>query len=347
MARLALVGIGILVAVLTLGSIAPGLAPVIVTSPVSGSMSPTAETHSLVILTDTNPAVGDIAMFQTPSRETPVLHRLVSTTADSETFLTRGDANPFTDQETGDPPVPRSLIYGTVPTIAGNPLIIPYAGIVLTNPVVRFGVWILLGLSLLYSTSGGQTIRETVATVPVRMHFIGLAFLIMLLLPAVTILSPATVTTEILTTTTAPEDTPHLVRPGEIGERTVDVASPVIWGLRTVPYVDGDLRLESVERLPDDGRQRITVVNEPSDVPKVHKGTVTVYSYPAILPSSWFLALADIHPALAAFAASLPLGSAVVVFALLFIDPHRPLRASKQAIYARRRDDRSEKKYVE
>ena len=331
--------------VLTLGAVAPGIAPVVVATPDSGSMAPTAETDSLVLVLDTEPTVGDIALFETPTRDRAVLHRLVDQTPEGE-FITQGDANAASDQAAGDPPVSPDQVYGTVPTIAGHPVVVPYAGLVLTNPVFAFGVWALLGASLLYTTTSGQVVRETVAAAPVRVHVVTLAIAIMIVIPAVAVAAPASVQAEILTTTTATGENAGIVQPGDVGERTIAVSSPVIWGLQTTPEVEGDLVIQSVGP-GEDGTRQVTVVNEPSETPQVHRGTITVYSFPATLPKPVLAALVDVHPFVAGFASALPIGGTVLVGALLFIDPKLPLRASRKAIQRRRRHKRNNTPRVE
>lgn len=333
-------------AVLTLGALAPGVAPVVVATPDSGSMVPTAQTHSLVVLVDTEPTVGEIALFETPTRERAVLHRLVERTPEGDAFITKGDANAATDQAAGDPPVAPDQVFGTVPTIFGQPLVIPYAGLVLTNPVFAFGIWALLGASLLYTTTSGQAVRETAASVPVRVHVVVLALAIMVVIPVVSVAAPASADAQILTTTTATDDNPAIVEPGEVGESTIEVSSPVIWGVETTAQVDGDLRIRSVES-GGGGTQTVTVVNEPAETPQVHRGTVTVYSYPATLPKPVLAALADVHPFVAGVAAAFPIGGTVLVGALLFIDPRLPLRASRTVIQRRRRRNRDDTPHLD
>lgn len=347
MARGSVLGVALLGVVLTVSAIAPGLAPVIFTSPASSSMSPTAETHSLVLVTDTEPQVGDIALYETGDRDRAVLHRLVEVSEDSDSFLTQGDANQITDQQGGDSPVSAGDIYGTVPEVAGYPIVIPYAGIVLTNPIIGVGIWALLGASLLYSTTGGARVRETVASVPVRLHLVLIAVAILVLLPVVSFGTAATVQTEILTTTTAPDDTAHLVQPGEVGERTIKVSSPVIWGVETTAHVDGDLAIDRVEPEQNGDTRLVTVVNEPRQTTGVQEGTVTVYSYPAVLPESVLESLASRHPLVAGFASAVPIAGAIVVVAFALIDPKLPLRASRDAIQRRRRQEKHTKQHVD
>jgi signal peptidase len=323
--------------VLALSAVAPAASPVVLTSPATGSMQPTVATDSLVLVVDTDPEVGDVALFQSPDHDRPVLHRLVGTTADSGTFLTQGDANDRTDQQTGSPPVAPDRIYGTVPTVFGYPLAIPFLGRVLTNPVLFGGIWGLLGLSLLYSTSGGEMVRESVAAVSLRVHVLVLAVVVVIALPIAVLGVPATSQTHILTTTTAPADDPSLVRPGETGRRTVVVSSPVMWGLHHSVHVSGDLHVTATESRPRSNTMAVTVANEPARAPAVHRGTVTVYSYPAVLPAGTIGTLAAVHPGVAALATASVLGGGFALLGLVLIDPGRTVRASRRTIRRGRR----------
>ena len=333
-------GLGILVAIagiLAMSALAPAASPILLTSPATGSMQPTAPTDSLVLVVDAEPAVGDIALFESPESDRPVLHRIVGTTGDGDAFRTQGDANQYPDQRTGAPPVTDDEIYGTVPTILGQPLVIPHLGRLVTNPVLFAGIWALLGLSLLYSTTGGETIRETVASVPLRVHVVVLGVVIAVALPIAVLGAPATADTHILTTATAPAEDPSLVRSGETGHRTVVVSSPVSWFLHHSAHVSGDLHVTATEPRSGSDAMAVTVANEPATAPAVHRGTVTVYSYPAVLPAGAISALAALHPAVAALATATVLGGGIVLLGFVLIDPRRTVRASRSAIRRGRR----------
>lgn len=333
-------GLGILVViagVLALSALAPAASPVLLTSPATGSMQPTAPTDSLVLVVDAEPTVGDVALFESPESDRPVLHRIVGTTDEGEAFLTQGDANEYSDQETGAPPVTTDEIYGTVPTVLGQPVVIPHLGRLVTNPVLFAGIWALLGLSLLYSTTGGETIRETVASVPLRVHVVVLGVVIAVALPIAVLGAPATADTHILTTETAPAEDPSLVRPGETGHRTVVVSSPVSWVLHHSVHVSGDLHVTATEPRSGSDAVAVTVANEPATAPAVHRGTVTVYSYPAVLPASVIESLAALHPAIAALATATVLGGVIVLLGFVLIDPGRTVRASRTSIRRVRR----------
>lgn len=60
-----------------------------------------------------------------------VTHRVVEETPRG--FITRGDANPFTDQASGEPPVSRSQIVAVALQIGGSVVVIPNLGLVVTG----------------------------------------------------------------------------------------------------------------------------------------------------------------------------------------------------------------------
>lgn len=335
MGRLALAGLLVLALVLAFGAVAPAAAPITVTSPDSGSMEPTAPEHSLVVVVSDTPEVGDIALYDTSSRTEPVLHRLVETTDGGEAFITQGDANQRTDQEVGNPPVSTDQMYGTVPTIAGQPLIVPYAGTLLTNPFALVGLWAMLAISVLYSTSMGQLVRGTVVTIPFRTYAVAIGLLIIVVLPLVILATPTVTELYILTSTTGGADAAHIAVPGETTERDVAITSPLLQFLHVSGHADGELAVSSIETSLGSPTATITVENTPSETPTVHEGSVSVYTYPMTLPETHVQALAAIHPALAAFVASFVLGGPLVALGLAS-DPHRVVRASRGLIYRTR-----------
>jgi signal peptidase len=95
----------------------------------SDSMNPALTTGDAFVLVDGEPEVGDIATFRQPTDggSRLVTHRVVGTTT-SGAYVTRGDANPSTDQAAGGAPVTREAIVGVVPSVGGSTLVIPAAG---------------------------------------------------------------------------------------------------------------------------------------------------------------------------------------------------------------------------
>lgn len=330
--------------VLLFGFIAPGTAPVSVTSPVSDSMEPTAPQHSLLVVINADAGIGDILLFESVQQNDPVLHRAVGTTETGSGFITQGDANEQPDQALGMAPVTEDQIDGVVPTVAGHPVIIPYVGGILTNPVVLLGSWGLLSLSLLYTTQPGKVTRGVVTTVPIRKYGLVFAVLIIFGLPVATALFAIPVQTDIVTSTTASPASSNIAAPGEVSEQTVSASSPFFTVLHTAAIVDGDLRLQETESPIGAQTTTITVQNNPSNEPMVHQGTIRVYTYPSILPGAVMDPIDAVHPVLASFVSSLLIGGSIVGVSYAF-DQHRIVRAraNKLRTYRNNRNQRDEK----
>lgn len=341
MSRLTLVALVAISALLFLGMLSPAAAPVTLTSPESGSMQPTAPEHSLVLVVDKSPSTGDIGLFQAPEQSQPVLHRLVGTTEDGTAFISQGDANTATDQEVGDPPVERSEVYGVVPTVAGQPVIIPFLGAVLRNPITVVGLWAVLGLSLLYTTKPGTVVRGMVVSIPLARYAVAIGLVVTILLPVAILATPSVIQVELVTSTTPPDEAPHIAEPGEIAQQEVTATSQLGPIVHMTPHASGDVQIASVDSGGDRSMQTATVVHEPTGEPTLHEGSVTVYSYPAVLPYSVVQWLASVSPVLAAFVTSVLVASPFYLLAIA-TDRKRIPRATYQTLYETRRNTHME-----
>lgn len=340
MIRLSVIAFISIVLLLVFGAIAPAAAPITLTTPVSGSMEPTASEDSLVVVVDAKPSTGDIALFSTPDRSNLVLHRIVGTTDDGSAFITQGDANSQTDQKAGDSPVTPDEVTGIVPTVAGAPLIIPHVGMLLTNPVFIIGSWMLLGLSLFYSANPSQITSGTVNTFPVSLYATIGGLIVLVVLPTVILTTPATVSAEIITTGTGSAEASHIAAPGETTAHTVKASSPMMAFLHTSTHASGDLTIVSTESALGSSDIAVTVTNPPVEEPTVHESTITLYSYPAVLPNSIIQSLAGIHPTLAALATGLITALPLFIISI-FTDSKRIVRASNRTISSNRRKRQS------
>jgi len=76
---------------------------------------------------------GDVVTFRSVETNDGRLttHRIVGRTENG--FITRGDANPFTDQQGGEPPVKRGQIVAVALTVNGNIVVIPQLGDIVTG----------------------------------------------------------------------------------------------------------------------------------------------------------------------------------------------------------------------
>lgn len=106
--------------------------PVLLSFVETDSMEPTIDAGDGFVALPTvlwgEPTTGDIVVFEAETIEGGGLttHRIVDET--DEGFITRGDGNPFTDQDGGEPPVAESQIVATVPQAGDSPLVIPFLG---------------------------------------------------------------------------------------------------------------------------------------------------------------------------------------------------------------------------
>ena len=96
------------------------------------SMSPTLEAGDGFVAVPSaltgEPEVGDVVVFEAQDVQGGGLttHRVVG--QDEEGYVTKGDANPFTDQDGGEPPVTEDRIVADVLQVGGNVLAIPGLG---------------------------------------------------------------------------------------------------------------------------------------------------------------------------------------------------------------------------
>jgi signal peptidase len=113
--------------------------PMLVTYVTTGSMSPTIDPGEGFIVVPPELAgpleEGDIVVFEAERLHGGGLttHRIVDET--DRGYVTRGDANPFTDQSSGEPPVQREPVVGVALTIGGSPVVIPHLG----TPIIVAG----------------------------------------------------------------------------------------------------------------------------------------------------------------------------------------------------------------
>jgi signal peptidase len=92
------------------------------------SMTPTLEPGDGFVAVPTPLAgeieEGDVVTFPSRSEgDRLTTHRVVGRTESG--FVTRGDANPFTDQQSGEPPVPRDRILAVALQVGGTVVVIP------------------------------------------------------------------------------------------------------------------------------------------------------------------------------------------------------------------------------
>ncbi len=100
---------------------------------------------------------GDVIVYEAGGVDDElVTHRVVRATDDG--YVTRGDANPVTDQQDGEPHVPEDRIVATALQIDGTVVTIPGLGVAVTTTGTAFGV-VQAGIADVAGTGGGQSGR--------------------------------------------------------------------------------------------------------------------------------------------------------------------------------------------
>lgn len=106
--------------------------PVLLSYVTSESMAPTIQTGDGFVAIPAAVAgpvgEGDVVVFDAEQIEGGGLttHRIVDET--EQGFITRGDNNPFTDQDSGEPPVKREQIVAVAWQPGSDPVVVPYLG---------------------------------------------------------------------------------------------------------------------------------------------------------------------------------------------------------------------------
>ncbi|MFC6875175.1 signal peptidase I [Halobellus marinus] len=127
------------------------------------SMSPTLEPGdgfiAVPVQIDSSVSTGDVIVFRAEELQGGGLttHRVVDDT--ERGFITKGDANPFTDQSDEEPPVKRAQIVATAFQVNGHVVVIPSLGTAVEGiqsilSTVQRQLAILLDLSALAGTRG-------------------------------------------------------------------------------------------------------------------------------------------------------------------------------------------------
>lgn len=317
--------------------------PLMVTSPISDSMTPTITQGDVVIVTSGETEVGDTILFETSQHNRNILHRAVETT-DNGQFITQGDANNITDQQDGFDPVNRGDIHGSVVTIGGSPLSVPFIGAVLSNPTAVLSIWVVISLIGFAPTLFGGDDRGT-RTTPAdrgtsdRKIILGIAICTMFILPVAIIGTPVTEDATIITSesVSAEADSQRTAPIGHSTTQEVVMTSESLIGMTQSAHLEGDLRLEGVESPPSEAKTSIFVSNPPREGPTSDIAQITLYSYPGTLPQPILQSLANIHPAFAALASSSVISLGLSLLAFILINPNRTTRKQKSNIYQNRR----------
>lgn len=300
----------------------------------TGSMSPTLEAGDGFVavpsvLTD-EPEVGDVVVFGAEEVQGGGLttHRVVGETEDG--YITKGDANPFTDQDGGEPPVTEDRIVADVLQVGGNVVAVPGLGggveavrgaVVGVLAAVGVGpsdtgvagpVLLLAGFALILVSffderrASSRNRNRTTSSGGIDARVFVLLMLLVVLVPANAVMLGPTGDHQIGTSDTEVVDEGDLT--GEITARNEGLIAMLV----VLEPSDGVFLSQNEVELPSGEENVVTVTPHSGTEPPY---TVTEHRYFLLLPSSVLLSLHSASPLLALGAVNLLL--VVGVFGLV------------------------------
>jgi len=317
------------------------------------------------VLTD-DPEPGDVVVYRAERLHGGglVTHRVVAVRG--ETYVTKGDANPFTDQDNVEPPVRDEQIVAEALRVGDTVVVLPGLGTAATAAreavdlardhfvattglyVVGDGQTVLRGLAVAALVAylltegdrrGGRRSRSTdrVGGVDPRVVALGIAALV--------VLGP---TTSALAATgtqqfglTAAHDDPQAVAPG--GEKTGEFALANGGVVPMVVRVDAPPAVEpSVTRARLGGGERLnaTVTLAAPSTPGRYRWETTYRWYPAVLPRSVADPLYHHHPWLPLVVTDIVIGGAAYLVARRLLGSGRVHLGGRRGVLGRRRSRR-------
>jgi signal peptidase len=310
---------------------------------------------------------GDVVVFRAKEIHGGglVTHRVVARTETG--YVTKGDANAFTDQDGPEPMVTDDRIVATALQIGGTVVTIPQlgttvdavrsAGLAIQTDLVGGdgsghasgglgGVLVLVGTLVL----GGSFVADRVGSPTrhrersrdrdgvVRTRTIAALLLLVVLVPANTaMVAPAGSHTLGLLSTEKPDRDPYAVPPGETTSIEVPIHNDGVVPVFVV--LEGDAgRIESNDRFrlpPRATREGTVSVTSPATT-RPFEGTVVEHRYLAVLPHSVLGWLHDRHPWLAVLSVNLVLAVGVVALVRIVLGRGRVRLRRSDAVVATR-----------
>ncbi|AGB15183.1 signal peptidase I [Halovivax ruber XH-70] len=371
------VGAGVVVCLLVVGQILGY--PILLGFVETGSMEPEIPAGDGFVAIPTpvsdDPDPGDVVVFDARDIQGGGLttHRIVDETEAG--YVTRGDANPFTDQDGGEPPVTDEQIHATAWQVDGQVVTIPHLGTVSTTIGrwvdgvngaitgalgVRTGVGssgaaaVLFVLSVLWY--GVETVRDRRHTttqsrfasdvsVPIDPRYLcaGFAFLVVVAGAGAMILPGGTQHYDLVSAEFDSDD-PTVVRQGTTAETTYRVENDGF--VPVVAYVDGGdhVQVESdrVTVGPRSGTDVLLAISAPDET-GYYPTAVTEHRYLRFLPKPALDALNGVHPAVAQLAILAVIGGGTYGIARVLwrrVDDDPRARRQARTAQSRRRLDR-------
>ena len=325
----------------------------------SGSMAPTLTTGDgyvpIPAMLAGEITEGDVVTFESDRIEggQPTTHRVVSVTDGG--YITKGDDNPFTDQDGGAPPVADDQITAVALQVNGDVVRIPWLGTGVTAlretlswvqatlgglfgtalfggerglAVTLFGIGTVLLAAEFVAGRRGRSARSrsrsrsrlTVERIDSRFLIGGLAVLLMLV-ATVGMLGPAGTTSFELISAESDADTPRVTAAGGTTERPFVSENGGLMPLRVIvePASDGvEVADRRISLARGESHEQLLRTSAPDEIGLVQR-SVTEYRYFAVLPTSVIDTLHEIHPAAGLLAVNLVIGGVVVVAGIAIV----------------------------
>jgi len=311
--------------------------PVLLGYVTTGSMEPTLSPGDGFVAVPSalagEPEPGDVVVFR--AREVQggglTTHRVVDET--SAGYVTKGDANPFTDQDGGEPPVTEDRIVAHAFQFGGGVVAIPFLGAavgglqaLIAVPFAVLGtgsagtVLVFAGIALFVLAGamgeGRRTGRSRDRENVLRAWTVVL-FVAVVLTGAATlgmVLPAGTHGVEFATASDPPPDDPRVVAPGESASLTYEVhnggAVPVL--VMTDPVGDRVTAAPGRTVLGFDQRASVTVRMETPDGTGTYSRSVRESRYLLVLPPGVLAALHRVDPLLALLAVDIVVAGVIV-----------------------------------
>ncbi|WP_290818222.1 signal peptidase I [Halovivax sp.] len=333
--RIAGIALAVLVVAMVLGQLLGQ--PILLGYVATGSMAPAMDAGDGFVAVPSplsgDVSEGDVIVFEAQEINDGELttHRVVDETEDG--YVTRGDANPFTDQDAGEPPVTDGQVVATAAQVNGHVVTIPHLGTAVMGAqsiamtavdslaaavgvpgeldaegagamLVAIGI-ALLGLGTAFDRAGParrdttrSRKRENVIAIWVA---VGLVLLVFVTLATAAMVIPSGTTSYQVVATDQPTDEPQVLAPGETGEleRTVDNAGYLPVVVATEPASRGVTVEPEGQTVASRSAGETTVRLSAPRTEGEYVRTVSEYRYLMVLPPSVLLGLHGIHPYLA------------------------------------------------
>lgn len=284
----------------------------------SGSMEPVIDEGDLYFVIRTDQIErGDVITFESAQKGGYITHRVIGEV--DRGYLTKGDANPSTDQETGHPPVTDSDVMGKVAGVNGNLITVSGAGAAAAGlqrfklPILGVAIALLLLPEFLPVSGRERPTRDVVriGTV-IRPLFIGAVIV------CIALLFVGASSHELVYVATEPGvGGPQVIPVGESVERTVTVGTWV--PPFTTPIVSADGVTVLDRRVTDSGVE-LDLRIPAAETTGAHRAAVQVNPYPATLPRSTLQWLDGMHWTVAVLGSILPIFGPLLVTYLAVID---------------------------